>query len=104
MDKIPLTDPKQIPEEMSEREAAEFWQQHVVTEDYLERAGEVGDLPPTRPRKVSHHTSIRLGEDTVERLKALSKRKGKGYQTLIKEFISERLYEEEKREGVFDQR
>ena len=100
--KIPLTDPKQIPEGMSEREAAEFWQQHIVTEEYLERTEEVSDLPPTRPRKASHHTSIRLDEDTVGRLKALSKRKGKGYQTLIKEFILERLYEEEKREGVLD--
>jgi hypothetical protein len=28
------------------------------------------------------------------------RRKGKGYQTLLKEFVLERLYEEEKREGV----
>lgn len=100
MNKIPLTDPKQIPEGMTEREAAEFWQNHVLTEEYLERAEDVSDLPPTRARKASLHTSIRLDEETVERLKALSHRKGKGYQTLIKEFISERLYEEEKREGV----
>ena len=26
--------------------------------------------------------------------------KGKGYQTLLKEFVVERLYEEEKREGL----
>ena len=100
MDKVPLTDPKQVPEGMSEREAAQFWQRHVVTEEYLERAAEVSDMPPTRSRKASFHTSIRLDEETVERLKTLAQRKGKGYQTLIKEFISERLYEEEKREGV----
>ncbi|MFD3005309.1 hypothetical protein [Thermus tengchongensis] len=32
--------------------------------------------------------------------KPLARRKGKGYQTLLKEFVLERLYEEEKREGV----
>ncbi|MGZ5296674.1 MAG: hypothetical protein ACXWYT_07140 [Actinomycetota bacterium] len=30
----------------------------------------------------------------------LAARRGAGYQTLLKEFVSERLYEEEKRRGV----
>ena len=96
-----LTDPKQVPENMSEAEARDFWQTHSVTDEYLAKS-EVDEskLPPTRPRKASRHTSIRLDKDTVERLRVLSERKGKGYQTLIKEFIAERLYEEEKREGV----
>jgi len=31
----------------------------------------------------------------------MARRKGKGYQTLLKEFVLERLYEEEKRKGSF---
>lgn len=57
-----------------------------------------GLLPPARPR--ARPISIRLDEDLLRRLKALARRKGKGYQTLLKEFVLERLYEEEKREGV----
>lgn len=57
-----------------------------------------GLLPPSRPR--TRAISLRLDEDLLRRLKAVARRKGKGYQTLLKEFVLERLYEEEKREGV----
>jgi hypothetical protein len=30
----------------------------------------------------------------------VARKKDKGYQTLLKEFVIERLYEEEKRQGV----
>jgi uncharacterized protein (DUF4415 family) len=43
---------------------------------------------------------IRFDEDVLKRLKALAAQKGKGYQTMLKEFVMERLYEEEKREGI----
>jgi hypothetical protein len=33
-------------------------------------------------------------------MKALAHRRHKGYQTQLKEFVVERLYEEEKREGL----
>jgi len=36
----------------------------------------------------------------LRRVKALAARRGKGYQTLLKEFVVERLYEEERREGL----
>ncbi len=96
---IPLTDPNDVPKEMSEAEAREFWQTHEVTEAYLREAAEVAELPPVRSRK-SHSTSIRLDENITRRLRTLAKRQGKGYQTLLKEFVLERLYEEEKREGI----
>lgn len=56
-----------------------------------------GLLPP--PRSRTRAISLRLDEDLLRRLKAMARRKGKGYQTLLKEFVLERLYEEEKREG-----
>lgn len=42
---------------------------------------------------------VRFDESTLSRLKILAARRHKGYQSLLKEFIVERLYEEEKREG-----
>ena len=39
--------------------------------------------------------------DVLTRLRALAaRRKNTGYQTLLKTFVAERLYEEEKREGL----
>ena len=95
-----LTDPQQVPENMSEAEARAFWQEHTVTDEYLAKSEVDEDLPPTRPRRASRNTSIRLDDDLTERLKALAHKKGKGYQTLMKEFVIERLYEEEKRSGL----
>lgn len=50
--------------------------------------------------KRSGPIAVRFEDDTVARLKVLAERKGMGYQTLLKAFVVERLYEEEKREGV----
>ena len=44
--------------------------------------------------------SLRFDTSTMKRLKDLARRRNKGYQALAKEFIVERLYEEEKREGI----
>jgi predicted DNA binding CopG/RHH family protein len=41
-----------------------------------------------------------MEEDLVARLKALAAIKGIGYQTLLRQFVADRVYEEEKREGV----
>jgi hypothetical protein len=44
--------------------------------------------------------AIRFDQFTLMRLKALAASRNTGYQTLLKEFVVERLYEEEKREGI----
>ncbi len=89
-----------VPEFASEEEEARFWAEHGLGEALLEAMTPPpeGLLPPPRPR--SRVISLRLDEDLLGRLKAMARRKGKGYQTLLKEFVLERLYEEEKREGV----
>jgi predicted DNA binding CopG/RHH family protein len=46
--------------------------------------------------------AVRFDEFTLERLRTLAARRNTGYQTLLKEFVVERLYEEEKREGIID--
>jgi hypothetical protein len=44
--------------------------------------------------------AVRFDQFTLMRLKALAAARNTGYQTLLKEFVIERLYEEEKREGI----
>jgi len=46
--------------------------------------------------------AIRFDQFTLKRLKALASLRNTGYQTLLKEFVVERLYEEEKRAGIID--
>lgn len=46
--------------------------------------------------------AIRLDRFTLRRLKSLAALRNTGYQTLLKEFVVERLYEEEKRAGIID--
>lgn len=53
-----------------------------------------------RSRSRTRPVAVRFDEDVISRLKALARARGKGYQTMLKEFVVERLYEEEKREGV----
>lgn len=44
--------------------------------------------------------AIRFDRFTLRRLKSLAALRNTGYQTLLKEFVIERLYEEEKRVGI----
>jgi hypothetical protein len=48
--------------------------------------------------------AIRFDETTLARARELAERRNTGYQTLLKEFVIERLYEEEKREGIIGRR
>jgi hypothetical protein len=78
----------------------EFWDTHELGDELLDQMRPDGDLelPPPRPR--TKPIAIRFDESTIRRIKAIAQRRGKGYQTLLKEFVTERLYEEEKRDGI----
>ncbi len=54
-----------------------------------------------RPGRTSP-IAIRFDQFTLQRLKALAALRNTGYQTLLKEFVVERLYEEEKRAGIVE--
>jgi len=99
-----IKDPSEIPPDMSEEEAREFWDTHEITEEFLDKAEPVPEdmLPPARPR--TRPIAVRFDDDTLGRLRFLAEKKHKGYQTLLKEFVTERLYEEEKREGIISAR
>jgi len=89
-----------IPKFKSEREESDFWASHELSDDLWSKAEPLpeGILPPARPR--TRPVAIRFDESTIGRLKRLAARLHKGYQSLLKEFVVERLYEEEKREGL----
>jgi hypothetical protein len=93
----------EVPAFESEAEEAAFWGSHAFGSTLLEQfrrrdTGSEGGttvLPPrTRP------LAVRFDTDVLARLRRLARRKHTGYQTLLKQFVVERLYEEEKREGI----
>lgn len=66
-------------------------------EEKRDRILEMQDrIRPTRTKPIA----IRLDQFTVRRLKTLATLRNIGYQTLLKEFVVERLYEEERRAGI----
>ena len=91
----------EVPDFASEAEEDAYWSTHELGKELLAMMTRRWDpnLPPPRARTRTKPISIRLDEDTLRRAKALAARRGKRYQTLLKEFVAERLYEEEKREG-----
>ena len=90
----------EVPAFQTEAEEADFWATHTLSDGLLDEMGPIGDdvLPPARGR--TRPVAVRFDQDVIRRLKALADKKHKGYQTLLKEFVVERLYEEEKREGL----
>lgn len=93
---IIITSRDQIPDHMSDAEAAEFWSNHTLSDELLE-ASIIEDEDHDLPKRRSTAISIRLDEDLLHRIRILAKQRNKGYQTLIKEFLIERTYEEEKK-------
>jgi hypothetical protein len=53
---------------------------------------------------VAKPLSVRFYQDVLQRLRALAAIKRMSYQRLLKPFVIERLYEEERREGVIPPR
>lgn len=93
----PVTCPEQVPDNGTDEESAKFWDTHEITEDFLKatRPLEPSEMPAKRTEAKS--ITIRMDIDTLKRLQDLADKKHKGYQTLLKQFVIERLYEEEKR-------
>ena len=90
----------EVPKFTSEAQESRYWASHVLGEALLRkmRPAPKGLLPTPRPR--TRPVAVRFDDSTLGRIRALAARRHKGYQTLLKEFVSERLYEEEKREGI----
>ncbi|GAK41538.1 hypothetical protein TCA2_4029 [Paenibacillus sp. TCA20] len=91
-----ITSRDQIPEHMSDAEAAEFWSNHYMSDELLE-SSIIEEEDYDLPRRKSLAISVHLDEDLIQRIRTLAKQRNKSYQTLIKEFLIERTYEEEKK-------
>ena len=89
-----------IPAFATEEEEHRYWATHTLSKALLNQMGPVEDgfLPPPRPH--TKPVPIRFSDDIIQRAKVLAARRHIGYQTLLKEFVIERLYEEEKRAGL----
>jgi hypothetical protein len=93
--------PEEIPPLTSEADEHEFWKTHAMGPGMFEGVEPDPDLDRLVPvRSRSKAITVRIEGDMLRRLQALAERKGVRYQTLLKEFVTERLYEEEKREGI----
>lgn len=90
--------PEDVPEGLSDEEQIRFWETHEVTEEFLAQVEEAPE--DERPRARTQPVNVRFDDFTLGRLKALAKRRNVAYETLLEEFVTERLYEEEKREGM----
>jgi hypothetical protein len=91
--------------ESSEAEAA-YWETHELDADAFpmvsaDRSPRLKRIRAARAAADAGTTAInvRFETDVLERLRQLAAARGLGYQTLLKRFVVERLYEEERREG-----
>jgi len=86
-----------VPRFSNEREESEFWDSHDTTEyldDTVPAEIEFADVRPTKTQ-----ISLRIDAETVNRVKVVARRKGIGYQTLIRVWVMERLEVETPRSG-----
>ena len=96
----------EIPDFASEAEEATFWATHGFAEDYPRtpdpKAEELLEKLRVKRAEIrrTNPISLRLDKDLEARLRNMAKLKSTSYQTLLKEFVRERLYEEEKRHKV----
>ena len=95
----PIDHPKDIPAGLSDEERMAFLEEHGVSEYFMENTQEAPEEERPRPR--SKPINVRFDDFTLARLKALADSRNIPYQTLLKTFVQERLYEEEKRGDVF---
>src|SRR5437867_1052480 len=80
---------EEIPIFPDEAAEAEWWSTHEPGPELFEGATWDPELeallPPVRKAAPTRLISLRLGEDVIDRLKALAARRGIGYQTMLKE-------------------
>ena len=90
----------EIPEFASEEEEARFWSTHSLGQSLLDSA----EPPPPDEMPLVRGTvrpiAVPLQRDIIRRLRVLAAQKGTPYQTLLEQFVLERLDQEEKREGA----
>lgn len=97
-DTRPIHDVSEIPANLSDEDMIDFLDERGVSEEFLENTPEAPEEERPAPR--TKPINIRFDDFNLQRLKEMAERRNVGYQTLLKTFVTERLYEEEIREGV----
>jgi hypothetical protein len=91
----------EVPVLASEEEERAFWRTHTLGEKLLAQIAKGPpdpDLPPPHRRTGAQPISVRVDADLLRRLKAVARERNVGYQTLLKQWLAERLAIEETRE------
>ncbi len=90
---------EEIPTFHSEAEEHAFWATHELSDALWDQAEPLGpdELPP--PRATSIPVVILLDEVTLRRVKALARRRGESYQSLLEEFVTSGVAELERQTG-----
>jgi predicted DNA binding CopG/RHH family protein len=99
---VPITDASKVPNKASEEEEIEFWSRHSATQEYLD-SSETSTTKSSRPQR-SRAISVRFDEKLLRRLKRIADEEGKRYQTLLKEFVTERIEQEEEKLGLAEEK
>ncbi len=94
----PIDKVTEIPTNLSDEEMIDYLDERGVSEAFLRNTPEAPE--DERPTPRTKPINVRFDDFTLSRLKHLADRRGVGYQTLLKQFVTERLYEEERRMGV----
>jgi hypothetical protein len=94
----PVNSPEEVPDGLSDEDQIRFWETHEITEEFLAKAEMASE--DERPRSRTTPVTVRFDDFTLGRLKDLAESRNVGYQTLLKELVIERLYEEERRQGT----
>jgi hypothetical protein len=90
----------EVPVFRTEEEEAAYWETHALGEALLFDSGDEGAdprLPPPRGRKYhrAEMISLRLDPHLLRGLKQLAAERGIGYQTMLKQWLAERLEAEQ---------
>ena len=97
---IPLTSYDQVPPDMTEAEAREFWFTHEITEEYLASAPRVPEdaLPPIREAR--KWVGIHLKREVFEKVRKLARKRGMRVDDLIDSLATQALAAEGEGERV----
>ena len=96
-DLIPLTSYDQVPPDMTEAEAREFWFTHEITEEYLASAPPVpeDELPPVG--RLQKYGPILLDREVFRIARWLARRRDLSVEELVGQLVQQELAAEEKR-------
>lgn len=85
---------EKLPDFETDEEFAEFFETHSFA-DYWDEFEDVEDVSLKRPMR--KRITIRIFPYVLNNIRAIAKKQGMPYQTLIQQWLAERLSEEQKR-------